>query len=214
LKSFALLYTFGKGRWFTELGSLLADGNAKVSPQTAIFNFSSATDCISMKLGLCAAVKAGVKCYAKKAEASYHPNVLPYRRRQEKYWDSVTAKEFAAQFLLINSTKANSFTALRFSEAGDFRNQKDIDKAEEVAMILARYNIKTYCYTSRSDLSFSGVKYMIVSGSNFQKDGITNIFKIIKSKKERPKGFGICSGNCRICFRCKIRGKKTVVLAH
>ena len=108
LRSFAKILTYGKGKSFCELNQLLSDGNIKVSNTTAIFNMSSATDCPSLKLGLCKAIFNGKHvCYAKKAEREFRPEVLPYRRRQEEFWQKVTAEEFVAQFLLINALKVN-----------------------------------------------------------------------------------------------------------
>lgn len=197
------------------LKDLLGDeGNTKIPSSTAIFNMSSATFCPSKKLGLCAAVKCGVKCYAIKAEYAYHPDVLPYRKRQGKFWGKVSATNFAKQFLLINATKRNGFKALRFNESGDFNNQTEVNKAEEIARLLRLQGIKTYCYTSRSDLDFSKCKDLIVSGSGFKKKGISGEFRIIKDKKDKPKGWAVCKGDCHICKRCQIRGMNTCVMAH
>lgn len=190
------------------------EGNLKIPSNIAIFNFSSATDCPSDKLGLCAAKKAGVKCYAKKSERGYRKFVLPYRRRQGKFWKSITAEEFVGQFLMVNSRKLNPFIAIRFSESGDFNNQEELNKAEKIAQLLARFRIKVYCYSSRKDLDFSKCKNLIVSGSGFTKKGISNIFQIIKEEKDKPSGYGMCPGNCRICNRCQIRGMKTAILKH
>lgn len=190
-----------------------AEGNTKLPVTTAIFNISSATSCSSKKLGLCAAEKFGVKCYAKKSE-DFRPQVLPYRNRQEKLWKSISAEDFAFQFLMINSAKRHPFSLLRLNESGDFRTQEDVAKAEEIARLLRLQGVKTYCYTSRSDLSFDSVKNLIISGSNFQKKGISGMFKIVKSKKDKPKFFGMCKMNCRICNRCQVRGKLTCVTAH
>lgn len=196
------------------LKGLLSEGNIKLPSSTAIFNITPAKFCPSMKLGLCKAKNQGAKCYAMKAEY-FRPQVLPYRIRQMKFWDSVSATEFAKQFLLINSQKIHSpFTALRINESGDFKSQQDLDKTEEIARILGLSGIKVYCYSSRSDLNFSRCKNLIVSGSNFIKKGITNIFKIVKNKNERPKGYGMCAGDCKVCNRCQIRGKSTCVIKH
>ena len=193
LKSFAKIFTFGRGKSYCYLNGLMTEtGNIKIPSTTAIFNMSSATDCPSQRLGLCKAAKAGVKCYAKKAEYSYHPFVLPYRRRQESYWKSVRAHEFVSQFLLLNAIKEKPFTALRFNESGDFHSQACVDKAELIAMMLHRFGIRTYCYTSRSDLNFSKIRYLIISGSGFRKAGITNEFTIIFDVKDKPKGYGVC----------------------
>lgn len=215
LKKFANVMNGGKGGDFWKLFSLLGrEGNIKIPSTTAIFNTSSATDCASKKLGLCAACKAGVKCYALKAEYSYHPLVLPYRRRQEAFWKGITAQDFASQFLLINAFRVKPFNALRFSEAGDFANQESLDKAEKIATLLSRFGIRTYCYTSRSDLSFEKCRNLIVSGSGFTKRGISNIFKIVKNKKDKPKGWSMCRGSCKNCNLCLTRGKRVCVEAH
>ena len=215
LRSYAQILSQDTFNKICPLNDLLChEGNVKIPSSTAIFNFSSATDCISAKMGLCAASKFGVACYAKKAEREYRPFTLPYRRRQEKFWKDITAEQFVTQFLLLNSRKRNPFNAIRFSECGDFHNQQELDKAERIATLLSRFKIKCYCYTSRKDLSFTSVKNLIVSGSGFIKPGITKTFKIIGNKKDKPKGWSICKGSCRICNRCMIKGLHTAVLSH
>ena len=220
LKSFALVYTLGKGKKFCKLTSLLGSGNQKLPSTTAIYNMSSAHDCPSFKLGFCQAIlktgkKAGMHvCYAKHSETAMRPFVQPYREAQGKYWLEMTAEEFAWQFLMINSVKGKPYTALRFNEAGDFHSQECLNKAEKIARILGRFGIKVYCYTARQDLDFSKVRNLIISGSGFQKEGIPNVFKMIEKGMEKPKGYGICKGDCRVCNRCMVRGKKTVILRH
>ena len=94
------------------------------------------------------------------------------------------------------------------------QNSTQIIKAEDIARLLARFGIKVYCYTSRKDLNFSKCKNLIVSGSGFMKNGIKNIFKIVKKESDRPKGYGVCAGDCRVCDRCRVRGKLTAVVKH
>jgi hypothetical protein len=192
------------------------NGNIKVHNTTAIFNMSSATDCPSRKLGICKAEAQGAKCYAKKSERDYRPDVKPYREKQKDFWLSVSAKDFAFQFIIINSLrkKRTRFNALRFNEAGDFHDQKCVNKAEKIARILKKYGIICYCYTSRDDLDYHNVKALKISGSNFKKDGIVNIFKIIDKKEDKPKGYGLCVGNCRKCNRCLRSGLKTAIIKH
>lgn len=216
LKSFGKILTLGKGKDFCELSILLRNGNTKVPRTTAIFNLSSATDCPSFKLGLCKAYDSNGKhiCYALKSERGYRPAVLPFRRKQEIFWKKITAEEFVAQFILTNALKEKPYTALRFNEAGDFHSQKCVIKAEKIALMLRRFGVKVYCYTSRSDLNFSNCRNLIVSGSGFKKDGVSNVFQIIKNVKNREIGYGVCSGSCKSCSRCQTRGKNTCVLAH
>jgi hypothetical protein len=196
------------------LRNLIKDGNKKVPNTTAIFNMSSAHNCPAKRLGLCKAQKAGVKCYAIKSEVGSRPCVQPYRERQEKFWKEITAESFAVQFLTINALKPIPFNALRLNEAGDFHTQACLDKAEKIARILKRYGIIVYCYTSRNDLDFHNVEALKVSGSGFKKDGIVNIFQIVDSKKDKPKGYKMCPMDCKICTRCLRSGLKTAVLKH
>ena len=195
------------------LKGLLSNGNIKLPSSTAIFNLTPAKLCPSLKLGLCKASEQGAKCYAYKAEYFY-PQVLPYRMKQMKFWKSTSAIEFAKQFMLVSSQKKQPYKLLRLNESGDFTSQKDVDKTEEIARILNLQGVKVYCYSSRSDLDFSNCKNLIVSGSNFTKAGINNVFKIVKNEKDKPKGYGMCRGNCKICNRCQVRGKLTCVIKH
>jgi len=217
LKSFGKLFTAGKGKWFCELSKLLSTGNHKLPRTTAIFNMASAHDCPSYKLGLCRAfTKDGQHvCYAKKSETSARPYVQPYREKQMRFWHSCTAEEFASQFLLINALKELPWNALRLNESGDFWGQGCVDKADKIACILGRYGIKVYCYTSRSDLDYSNVRHLIISGSGFEKEGVTNVFLMVEDTKvDRPKGYGVCPMDCKVCSRCQVRGNKTVVKRH
>ena len=212
LKDFVMLTGLSKK---VPLRKLLGSGNTKLPSTTAIFNFSSAKDCPSLKKGLCTAYVDGKHvCYAKKAEYSCYPNVLPFRRKQEKFWLKTSAEDFAAQFLAINITKRNPYKALRFSEAGDFHSQECIQKAEKIARILKKYGIKCYVYTSRCDLSYKNCEALIVNGSGFTTCGVTNMFKIAKKINEVPKGYGVCVGDCRICNRCMQKGMKTLIKVH
>ena len=216
MRSFVRLMTEGVGKEFCELSKLLGErGNRKLPATTAIFNFSSATYCASKALGLCPAVDKGGKniCYAMKAERLY-PEPLRFRMAQGRFWRRTTAEQFATQFVIINALKEKPFDALRFSEAGDFLDQTDVDKAEKVAMILARYKIKTYCYTARKDLDYTKVKYLVINGSSFVKEGVANEFRIIPKGEEKPKGYFLCPENCKKCSRCQVRGQKIAVKAH
>ena len=197
------------------LRKLLGSGNTKLPSSTAIFNFSSARDCPSLKLGLCMAYVDGKHvCYAKKAEYSCYPNCLPFRRKQEKFWLKTSAEDFASQFLAINVVKRIPYKCLRFSEAGDFHNQDGVEKAEKIARILKKYGIKCYVYASRCDLDYSHCTALIVNGSNFTAKGVTNIFQIAKKINKVPKGYGVCKGDCRLCNRCMIKGMKTMIEVH
>jgi len=104
---------------------------------------------------------------------------------------------------MINVFRRKPFIALRVNESGDFHSQACVDKVEKIARILKRNGIKTYMYTSRSDLDFSKVRDAVIHGSGFTKPGIKGIFKIIPNKKAKVKGFSLCKGDCGICGLCQ-----------
>jgi hypothetical protein len=211
LTRFAVLYK--KNNEIPIMKVLGKRGNMKVPSTTAIFNFTPAKSCPSMRKGLCSACKQNANCYARKAEYLY-PDVLPYREKQAEFWQHISAEDFVTQFVVYNATRIKKFTLLRFSESGDFIDQKNVEKAEKIATLLRLYGIKTYTYTSRSDLDFSKCRNMIITGSNFKKAGISNVVKIVKDWKDRPKGYGKCAMDCRVCNRCMIRGRMTVIKKH
>jgi len=221
------------------LKSLIQAGNLKLPKTTAIFNMSSATECASLKLGLCKAVielkKAMAKsgklerknvCYAVKSERPYRPGVKPYRDRQGEYWLSVSAEDFVFQFMRINGTKKVKYDKIRLNEAGDFHSQECVDKAERIAKLLKQFvGVTVYCYTSRDDLDFSKVKHLVVNRSlNLLEEykpvkGLKNEFLMIpkemgKDPKQWPKGYAKCPADCNICDRCSIPGKKSFIIQH
>lgn len=174
--------------------------NIKLPKTTAIFNFTSATNCPAKNM-----CKILDKCYAMKSER-IRPHVLLHRNNQSIFWDSVTAEEFAEQFIEMNRRKRIKVKLLRFSESGDFRNQSDVDKAEKIASLLKRENITTYTYTARIDLNFENISHLIINGSSFWKKGIRNTFIPVKEFTNLPERKQ-CRMNCRICNIC-ITGKK------
>jgi hypothetical protein len=187
-------------------------GNSKLPITTAIFNMTSAKECPSDKLGLCAAVIDGKNvCYARKAERMY-PQVLPYRTRQAEYWATCSVLDFVHDILACIRPK-RPIKALRFNESGDFRSQEDVDKMDEIAAHLSDYGIKVYGYTSRSDLDYSNVRYLIVNGSGFWKRGIAGIFRIFKTEQEVPEDYRTCPADCTKCVRC-LKGNNTAVILH
>lgn len=205
----------------TPLKDLLSSGNIKIPKETAIFNMSSATDCSSLRLGLCKACvwneelkKLQTVCYALKAERGYRPSVLPYRRRQQDFWLNVRAEDFVIQFLIINSLKRTKFNKIRFNEAGDFHDQRCIDKAERIAKLLKPFGIGVYCYTSRDDLDYTRVRNLVINASGFEAPGIVNEFRMLAPGDKIPKGYAKCPQDCTICDRCSLRGKKTYVNKH
>jgi len=190
---------------------LFSFGNSKLPPRTAIFNMTSATLCPSRAQGLCQLTDPST-CYALKAERLY-PEALPYRKRQTRYYTHVTADKFVKDLMSaigdrgrINTSKR--VTELRFNEAGDFKNQEDVDKAESIARALIRdHNFSSvYCYTARKDLDFSGCKHLTISGSGFM---VHNEFTVADGQSAPEDAFW-CPGNCNLCHACKHKNGITV----
>lgn len=173
----------------------VSKGNHKLGTDTLILNITSAAACPSKAKGLC---KIPGKCYAAKAERQY-PQVGPYREGQTKVWDKSPAEELAIDLVGIINRSRSPIRYLRFSEAGDFRHQEDVNKMSRIAELIAPHGIKVYGYTARNDLDYSRVSSnMTVNGSGFM---VHNSFTAAASVD--PGKELVCPGNCRICDKCK-----------
>lgn len=190
--------------------------NKKVGSDTAIINMCSATNCPAQKLGMCQ-VGGHKKCYAMKAERMWK-NTLCHRNLQEGIWKTITVQEAINDLESLrikihrdaydHITRALQF--IRFSEAGDFTSQDDVNKMSDIAEGL-KGRLIFYGYTARKDLDFSKISdNMVVNGSGFCVD---NEFKAVDMI---PVGYPyVCSGNCRTCNLCKEkRGVKILVKMH
>lgn len=190
--------------------AMMSNGNTKIGNDTMIFNLTSAMDCPAKKLGLCKICK---QCYARKAEYLY-PNVLPYRRRQAKYWDATPLQTRIEDFTLFLKRKRIPVKYFRWNESGDFKNLNDIREVIEIAKAFPK--IKFYTYTHRTDLITMVNRKRIprnlnINVSNKKYKGL-NEFKAVK---EYSKGANRCKGNCRICSLCKTNKDITIeVLMH
>lgn len=186
---------------------LASVGNRKVGKDTLIMNITSAHDCASRKRGLCQ-VPSGA-CYAWRDENLYKA-VLPYRRRQTRIWDALTAEEIADQVrVLVNRQRKIPIRYLRMQEAGDFRNKADIDKMSKIADLLKGV-VTVYTYTARRDLfPHPHSANLVINGSGFMVD---NNFKVINEDQLEPgpKCRGIKGGGCYGCYLCKTKGHKTI----
>lgn len=185
-------------------------GNKKLPETTGIFNFTSYKECPSRLLGLCA---ISMMCYTRKAERLY-PQCLPFRTRQKGYWKDVSAENFVADFLacnrIVEQRSGKKVDTLRFSEAGDFPSQEDVNKFTKVASALKKRGVRVYGYTARRDLDFSKLmKVAVVQGSGFM---LSNNFTLV----EEPSGkHAVCAGDCRICQMCMKASKKVIeVVKH
>lgn len=146
--------------WSFILGDYISFGNSKISKEVAIFNMNSATDCPNAEKDNCQ-VDFG-NCYAHKAENMYK-QTLPYRRRQEYLWDCLDSETWAKAFQELVSRKRNDVTAIRFSEAGDFRHRGDIVKVNQIAKML---DVDVYTYSSSNYLDWSEATAFTVNQSN------------------------------------------------
>ncbi len=196
---------------------LFSRGNSKLPYSTAVFNMTTALDCPSDKLGLCSACIGNKNyCYARKTERLFKKTSYAYRTKQMAFWANCTVLDFLTMFKdeLIGRKFKERVTHLRFNEAGDFRTQADVEKADKIAGLLYfMFGVKTYCYTSRKDLDYSNVKNLCIMGSGFKSQGIKGEFKIIKNESDRPDNYGLCPGDCTNCKRCII-GLDTCVVLH
>ena len=181
--------------------------NHKLGKDTLIFNFSSATNCPSHARGLC---KHRDICYALKPEIQY-PKCQPYRERQKVWWDSISATEFARTVSKIvdNKQRKVPIRYLRFSEAGDFKDQVGLDKFTTACFHLKLWydcDLTIYGYSARRDLDFT--ELMKVASVNGQEFMLTNKI-VVKVPPKNAKH--ICPGNCRICNYCKRPVKSGVI---
>jgi hypothetical protein len=188
--------------WSFILSNYISWGNSKISDSVAIFNMNSATDCPNAETDNCQVDFDD--CYAHKSENIY-PNTLDYRRRQEYLWDCLDAETFAEAFKSLVSRKRKPVTAVRFSEAGDFRHKGDIIKVDRIAQIL---EIDVYTYSASDYLDWSEATHFNVMQSNNRRDYGNNLYTAVPTEKDIPEdavqcayeGANIKCGDCRMCI--------------
>ena len=210
-------------------------GNPKIGRDSLIFNLCPASlDCPGERHGLCACASI---CYAKKSELLYN-SVLTYRLRQKAYWESNDYRKIANDFsdLLANKRTKNPATGklealyksikyLRINEAGEFDTQADINKLDAVAIILKkRFGLKTYTYTTRSDLEFRHTHFAVKgSGHSRGNSGRCDVRspeqveqgRVGNKYHEDGKTWTICPGDCSKCKLCKeFNNIDVVFVAH
>lgn len=195
-------------RWSHILSDYIQFGNNKIAKSVAIFNMNSASDCPNRESKHCQV--PWESCYAGRAERQY-PAVLPYRRRQEFLWDCMTPELWADSFNALVSRKRNDVTAIRFSEAGDFRSDADIIKVDRIAELV---DVDVYTYSASDYLDWDLAEHFTVNQSNdFSEYGDRRFMALPegselpddtvwcpfdysdKSGDERPK-----CGECRLCI--------------
>ena len=183
-------------------------GNSKLPKETLIVNITSAHHCPSEILGLC---KCADVCYAKKCERIY----ANYYRKNEliesfmNLWDDSDIKELLTYYIVHSPTKIKY---VRLNEAGDFPNQSSVERWNNISNWLEKtFNIKTYCYTCRSDLDFSNVRFA-VNASNQQMNAQRYFSCLDKVNYEKlPNNAVKCKGDCRKCSLCYASNYKGII---
>lgn len=184
-------------------------GNHKLGDDTAIFNMGSALDCPSRKLNMCEVIKKGYKCYAEKPEIQYPRTVRRARLAQQRDWRCTTADELLQRFYQKIRRRRKPTRYLRFNEAGDFNDQRDVEKLSFIAGGLRTLEIVVYGYTARTDLDFRGAEFL-VKGSGFAPRGGNGQTTVIGRKDSVPSGYVLCPGSCRHCNLCKVDTKLNI----
>lgn len=198
--------------WSHILSDYVQFGNSKIAKSVAIFNMNSATDCPNAETDNCQVDFDD--CYAHKAENIY-PQTLPYRRRQEYLWDNLDAETFAKAFVEMVSRKRNDVTAIRFSEAGDFRHRGDIIKVDRIAEILSAEGITCYTYSASDYLDWGDAENFTVNQSNNFSEYGDRLYSAVPEQQDIPTGAIQCPhdyqkskdadepikcGDCRACI--------------
>jgi len=176
--------------------NFLSFGNRWLPETTAIWNFGSATNCPAEAKGKC---KIADICYAKRTEKRWW-NTYFYRERQTKVFDSSSPRELADAMLVAMRAQKQRVKMLRFSEAGDFRDQADIDKFTKVTKVLYENNIKVYGYAADPDLDYSRLmKYATVNGTGFM---ATNEVRIVDQYSDDPTTIKCPTAEHGKCLKC------------
>lgn len=157
--------------------------NSKVDSRVGIVNMNSGTDCINRWSDRCQV--GGDECYQVKDEKRY-PYVLDFTRRQEYLWDSLDAQTWVEAFEEILKRKRNEVIALKFSQAGDFRHEGDIIKANYIADRLAEHDILVFTYSASSHLDWSHATSdnFVVNQSNDREDYGERRYRAVDSKED------------------------------
>lgn len=197
-------------------GMPLSLGNMKLGEDTLIINMGAGLDCPSRFSGQCQVIRrfdSPHACYAIKAEKIYK-GALPRRRRQQDVWQSADPSAIAEDAGLIVERYHElgvKIRYLRYSEAGDFRGQRDVDAMETLADFLGKRGIVVYGYTANRRLDFSGVSF-VVRGSGW--NGPAGRCDVFTKDEDIPAGYFLCPGNCRKCSACKTAKHRNIAFRY
>jgi len=199
------------------------NGNRKIGKDTIIVNMGTATNCPAASMckfsNKSTDKKCKNKCYALKAERIY-PQVLPFRKRQEKYWLNNTAEQIAEDIKITAYVHGTTIIKyVRINEAGDFHTIDCVKKLIKIAELNKK--IKFYTYTHRKDLidqiTIKDLPKNLTINLSFKSDKENfNTFTTIEDINPNKKILK-CASDCRNCKLCTTKGRKgrqIVVKAH
>lgn len=171
-------------------------GNTKVGEDTAIVNLRANCHRVFCQLPDCS------YCYDLRMR-KFRPTINPYREKQEKQWNELNPAQYTDR--LKGVVYLEQITFIRLQEGGDFKNQGDVDKLNEIANRLIGV-ARLYTYTARPDLNFTKrSENLVINGSGFMVD---NEYRVV----ERLTGTtgAVCQASCLGCMLCKEKGGRTI----
>lgn len=161
-------------------GQVFSYGNSKLPKSTLIVNLSSAENCPSRKRGLC---EIEDKCYARKCERIY-PNYKKKNLIVEEWFNSASDNDIIDLMNAYIEDAPEKIKLCRLNEAGDFRDQKQVRQMNRVAKHFKKTRgIRTYTYTSCSDLDFSKADSIVVNGSRPDVKGAVREYKCLPRRE-------------------------------
>lgn len=191
-------------------GQAFSYGNKKLPKDVLIVNLSSATNCPSKALGLCKIAKV---CYALHDEKQW-PNCKNKNLAVEQWIQQATDQDIIKLLEAYIDAAPTKISHIRLDEAGDFVSQSQVNQWERIAEHLENTKgVKTYTYTCRSDLDFSGANHIVVNGSTPGVKGAVREFKCtpkdVYDTLTPSSGEYKCPGKCdkcHVCFDRKFEG--------
>lgn len=184
-------------------GRAFAYGNTKIPLSTLIVNLTSAQNCPSQALGLC---QVAHFCYAKKCERIYK-NYLNKNLVMEQWLATASTKDIIRLMEAYIDASPVHITHIRLDEAGDFRNQNQLNQWNKIAHYFWNTRkIGTYTYTARQDLDFTGIDSIIVNASLPGIPGANREYRCLPANEYDnmviEQGQYKCPGNCNLCSMC------------
>lgn len=185
-------------------------GNLKLPLYILIFNLGTWFNCSGRKEKFC---DICVECYDKPPEVRFKRRIID-RIEHEVWWRENPADIIAKEIILFirnwNEHNKIKIKYIRFSEVGEIRNQKDLEKVVDVSNIVGeKLGIYSYIYTHNKKLDFNIDRpFLTINGSDFMVD---NEFRIIKDDNfDLKEDYYECKCDCSICNKCI--GKNNLVI--